>query len=211
DQTRINPGDFITVQQGQAGLLFAGASNGTITAVSALNDTPDGAGTAATTLDFSAPQPPVFSFSAADYVVAENSNAVRIIVRKHGGGAASVSVATADALAVAYDLDTDTGDYYSIGTSTLSFPSGPASKSFLVFVNNDSQYEGDESFWVMLTNATAGAQIAYPSAALVLILDDEPFGPTESFTTNHIPEQISSSDMRGGLQVTLQPSFGQWR
>jgi hypothetical protein len=47
--TQINAGDFITVAQGLAGLVFSG-TNGVITVVSALSGSSCGAGTAATTL-----------------------------------------------------------------------------------------------------------------------------------------------------------------
>jgi hypothetical protein len=88
--TPVNVGDFITVQQGEAGLIFVGATNGTVTAVSSLNSTTDGAGTASTTLNFGVPQGPVFSFSSANYSVSENSNTVRVTVRKWGTGAATM-------------------------------------------------------------------------------------------------------------------------
>lgn len=211
-QTQIHPGDFITIQQGESGVVFQGATNGTVSAVSALNDAPDGAGTRWSTLNLSAPQSPIFRFSAAEYRVAENSNAVQVTIHKLGEGPANVNVVTADALAVSYDYDSDSGDYYAINPSaTLSFPSWPTNKSFLVFINDDAEFEGEESFWLMLTNATGGARLAYPATASVVIIDDEPFGETKSFTTSRPPDQPPGPELRGGLQVNLEPSFGQWR
>ncbi len=98
--TPVHAGDFISVAQGAEGLVFAGSS-GLITAVSALNDTPNGAGTAATTLNLGSAQAPVFSFSSPTYSVTEDGGFVVVSVRKQGIGAASVNYATADGTAVA--------------------------------------------------------------------------------------------------------------
>jgi hypothetical protein len=57
--TSVQAGEFVTVEQGSAGLRYLGA--GTITAVSAINDTPAGAGTAATTLNLGMAATPVFT------------------------------------------------------------------------------------------------------------------------------------------------------
>src|SRR5207247_322500 len=104
-RTPVYVGDFITVQQGETGLIFEGATNGSVTAVSCLNATINGTGTASTTLNFGVPQGPVFSLSGANYSISENSGAVRVTVQKWGGGAASVNLTTADGTAVAYDAD----------------------------------------------------------------------------------------------------------
>lgn len=57
----INVGDFITVEQGEIGLRFIadGTTPPAVTAVSALNATPDGAGTAETTLSVTDPSVPI--------------------------------------------------------------------------------------------------------------------------------------------------------
>ena len=55
--TPINANDFISVEQGSAGLVYT--STGTVTVVSALNNTPAGAGTAANTVNLDTTQPPI--------------------------------------------------------------------------------------------------------------------------------------------------------
>jgi len=173
DITPINVGDFITTDQGEAGLIFAGAIDGTVSAVSSLNATTNGTGTASATLNFGAPQGPVFSFSSANYLVSKASNTVRITVRKWGGGAAEVNLTTADGTAVAYDSNSATGDYDALSSTQLRFPEGETNKSFNVGIINDQLFTGDRTFWVALTNATGAGKLAYPATAAITIVDDD--------------------------------------
>ena len=57
--TPLNVNEFISVAQGASGLRYTGA--GTVTVVSALNDTPAGAGTASTTVNLGASPAPLFT------------------------------------------------------------------------------------------------------------------------------------------------------
>jgi len=212
---RINIGDFISINDGAAGLLFAGTSNGTVSAVSSLNKTTNGIGSESTTLDFGAPQGPVFRFASPSYSISESSNQIRVTVQKWGTGAATVQYATYDGTAVAYDPDSDSGDYLPAG-GTLTFPVGETNKSFVVSFVNDDVFTGDRTFWITLTNATGGGRLAYPATGAITIIEDDPFGSVASSTTNQLPESLALTNV-GSLQVYLEylppaaQGQGQWR
>ncbi len=97
--TPVHAGDFITVAQGAAGLVFTGA-NGTVSVVSSVNNMTNGTGTAATTINLGTFQAPVFTFSSPNYSVTKNGGPVIVSVQKQGAGAASVSYTTTDGTAV---------------------------------------------------------------------------------------------------------------
>src|SRR6185295_4025727 len=66
---------------------------------------------------------------------------------------------------------------------TLIFAPGDTSKTFSVPIINDSFAEGDETFSVVLSNAS-GAPIGPTSTALITITDNETVdGPNPIFTT----------------------------
>jgi hypothetical protein len=201
--TQVSTGAFITVEQGSAGLVFFG-TNGTVTAVSALENTTNGAGTASSTLNIGGPAPgPVFSFASAAYSVVENGGSVVLSVRKHGAGAASVSYATASGSASA-DVD------YTNAVGMLSFLASDTNKTITVGIFNDSFFEGDETFTVTLSNPTNGAVIAYPGTATVTILENDPIISGGSNLTNQAP--AAPPPAAGVLSVFLQPpaASGQW-
>jgi len=209
--TNVNVGDFISAEQAEAALNFLGTTNGAgmVKVLSSLNDTTSGTGTNSSMIDLSQPQAPVFTFSAGDYSVYESSNVIRVTVRKWGGPAASVDLATADGTALAYDYDADSGDYIPVET-TLNFPAGETNKSFDVFILNDHVFTGDRTFWIALSNSEGGL-LAYPATASITIMEDDPFGPTGSFTATNLPTLLDTNF--GNLQIFVGPAeaSGQWR
>jgi hypothetical protein len=211
--TPINVGDFITAEQGGAGLNFVGTgTNGSVTAVSALNDTQAGAGSAATTLDFSVNHRPVFRFSSASYSVREDmmGSLVTLTVKKLRPGAASVSFALQPGSAVPYDPETGSGDYAALSRSPLTFTTSETSKNIPIFIYNDDLVEGDETFSVTLTGASDGALLAYPATATVTIIDDECLGQHGSFTNTALPAAVPLAT--GALRVDISsPATAQWR
>jgi Calx-beta domain len=76
------------------------------------------------------------------------------VARSLTAGAASVQAATADVTANAGS------DYVAIATTTLNFADGIATQPFAVTVNGDATVEPDETFNVLLSNASAGTSIA---------------------------------------------------
>ena len=210
--TPISVNDFITVAQGKAGLKFVSAgTNPSLTAVSALNDTPAGAGRAATTLNFAAPQPPVFSFDNAGYSVAEDAavSTLTLTVKKLGPGDATVSFAVQPGSAEPYDPESGNVDYSVLTASPLTFANSDATKPIRILINNDTNIEGDETFTVTLTGASGGI-VAYPGIVRVTIIDDECPGTHGSFTTTTLPSVAPAAT--GALRVNIpEPATAQWR
>jgi len=209
--TAIHAGDFITVAQGEAGLKFvvtAGTTGEkTVTAVSALNGTPAGAGTAATTIAFNNNPVPFFRFSQAYYRVRENGVLNNVTVKKVGSGAGTVSYATEDGTAL-------TGRDYAARSGTLSFTITQTNKDLPpISMGNDFEFRGDRTFRIRLSAATGGVGIASPGVATVTIMDDDIIGLTESLTNSVLPSPPGPPPSQGILKVILEPADanGQWR
>ena len=101
----------------------------------------------------------------------ENGGSVTITVTRTGGssGAVGVSYATSNGTAVA-------GSDYTSTSGTLSWADGDAAdKTFSVPILDDSSYEGNETVNLTLSNPTGGATIGSPNAAVLSILDNNPF------------------------------------
>ncbi|MBU1694168.1 MAG: lamin tail domain-containing protein, partial [Verrucomicrobia bacterium] len=111
--------------------------------------------------------PSVLSFSAETFTAAEASVSTYLTVIRTGGsnGEVSVSYRTADGTA--------TGDRdYTPATGTVVLADGVTSNTAAVELFHDLQYEPDETVLVSLFNA-AGATLAAPTGAVLLILDDD--------------------------------------
>jgi len=93
----VNPvkvGDFLTVAEANLGLRFV--PGGTVTALSALNDTEAGTGIAASSLTMVSNPPPVLKFNSAVYSVREGQGNLVVTVRKYGNGSNTVDYTTSD-------------------------------------------------------------------------------------------------------------------
>ena len=123
------------------------------------------------------PVPPSgrLQFSAASYSVAENGTTATITVTRVGGGFGTVGVdyASADGSATA-------GSDYTAVSSSLSFADGVVSQIFSVDINDDADYEGDESLNLVLSNPTGGAGLSTPGTASLLVIENEIFSDTAS-------------------------------
>ncbi|MDX6692429.1 MAG: trimeric autotransporter adhesin [Blastocatellia bacterium] len=111
--------------------------------------------------------PGSLQLSSATYSVNEGAGNIVINVTRTGGsdGAASVHYATADGTAGSAD--------YTAQTGTLNWTDGDAAnKTITVPINDDSIFEGDETFSVSLDTAT-GATLGSPSTATVTINDND--------------------------------------
>ncbi len=91
------------------------------------------------------------------------------ISRSPSNGAASVQAATSDVSALA-GLD-----YVGIAATTINFADGVATQSFVVSVLGDTDIEGDETFNVLLSNASAGSSIG-DAVGIGTISDDDLLG-----------------------------------
>ena len=116
-----------------------------------------------------------FRFTSAEYLVGEGAGSILVTVQRTGGLAAGATVnySTADGTATA-------GQDYTPVSGTLTFAGGQTTQSFIVPINNDGLNEVDESFLVILSNATGGGStLGVPNTATIFISDSmpEPDGP----------------------------------
>ena len=119
------------------------------------------------------------AFSSTDYSVIESgTNAIVTLVRTNGSvGSASVDYYTVSGTAVGGIASDPTRDYTTT-RGTITFPSGVTNATILVPIYNDTSVEFDETFTVVLTNATGGAILpggrpTSSTAATVTIIDDD--------------------------------------
>ncbi|MGB5456019.1 MAG: Calx-beta domain-containing protein [Gammaproteobacteria bacterium] len=123
------------------------------------------------------PVPPAGSlqFSAPTYTVAENGVTASITVTRVGGsfGTVGVDYATGDGTAVA-------GSDYTAVIGNLSFADGVTSQTFTIEIRDDTDYEGDETVNLSLSNPTGGAGLGSPATAVLTIAEDEPTPPAGS-------------------------------
>jgi hypothetical protein len=109
-----------------------------------------------------------FQFSSAAHSANEGSGSVTITVTRTADTKPAVSVAysTSDGTAKA-------GSDYTAAAGTLNFAAGETSKTFTVNITDDSQVEGDETLNLKLSNASAGASLGGPSAAVLTINNNQ--------------------------------------
>lgn len=109
-----------------------------------------------------------FTGDTATSYKAENEGAVLLTVFRENGLAGTVTVdfATGGGNATA-------GQDYVPTNSTLVFAEGEVTKSFEVMLLDDLADEGNEIFFVNLSNPTGGAGLSFPSGAAVIILDND--------------------------------------
>jgi hypothetical protein len=110
------------------------------------------------------------SVSINDLIITEGNSGTQLatftVLRSGGTDPFAVSYATADSTATAAD-----GDY--IPTSgTLQFATGVNAQTFTVTINGDTKVEPNETFFVNLSGATAGATISKSQGTGTIINDD---------------------------------------
>ncbi|MEA5576821.1 Calx-beta domain-containing protein, partial [Anabaena sp. UHCC 0451] len=126
------------------------------------------AGTAQGTITNDDPAP-VFSITAAQAL--EGSDLTFTITRT-GDAQAAQSVTVATSIAAG---DTASASDFTANTQTLTFATGETEKTFTVVTTEDALFEGDETFTVALSNATAGAVISDTNGTAVgTITNDDP-------------------------------------
>ena len=109
---------------------------------------------------------PSVQFSASDYLVTEGTSSVQITVtRSSSDGASTVQYLTSDGSA------SERSDY-TTAVGTLRFNAGETSKTFNVFITDDSYGELPETFQVLLSDAT-NATLGTPNSATVTVVSNE--------------------------------------
>ena len=138
-------------------------------------------------------------FSSASYEVLEDCTTVTITVDRIGdtSGAASVDYNTSDVVA------TERRDYIK-ALGTLRFAAGETSRSFAVLINEDSYVEGNESFYITLSNPS-GAVLGAPALATATIIDDaetptNPIDDPQNYVCQHYHDFLNRQPDAPGLQ-----------
>ena len=110
----------------------------------------------------------VIQFAATTYNVTEGTSQVEIIVQRTNDldTVVSVDFATTNLSATAGS------DYIDVATS-LTFPAGETNQTVAVPILNDGQPEGVETFQVLLSNPTGGAELGVRSNATVRVSDND--------------------------------------
>ena len=106
------------------------------------------------------------SFAAQEYIVQEEAGDYLVrVVRSQTGGTLTVNYATSNGTATSPD------DYLPI-EGTMTFAPGEKEKTLALPIVDDTKIEGNERFFVRLSNASGGAVILFPETVIV-INDDE--------------------------------------
>lgn len=122
-------------------------------------------------------------FSSATYNANEGGGDATITVTRTGGtGTGSVQYSTSNGTATA-------GTDYVSASGTLLFGGNETSKSFTITILDDTTFEGDESFNLLLNNNSPSFTLGSPSTATLTIKENdtpsiqlllEEFGPSSS-------------------------------
>jgi hypothetical protein len=124
------------------------------------------------TIADNAPAPPTtVSISVVSQSVTEGdkgSVSFAITVRLLSASASTVTVQIATSPGTA-----STGSDYATTSATLTFAPGTTTATFTVMVNGDRSREGDETFYVTLSNPSSNATIATPGPVAMTIIDND--------------------------------------
>jgi uncharacterized repeat protein (TIGR01451 family)/uncharacterized delta-60 repeat protein len=110
-----------------------------------------------------------FYLSNSVYTVSEAGTNLLVTVLRTNASISdtnTVAIFTSDGTATA-------GSDYTATSAVLSFTNGETFKTISIPILQDTLVEGDETFFITLTNATGGAQIISPSSAVATIVDDD--------------------------------------
>src|SRR6185369_1119749 len=125
------------------------------------------------------------------YSIGEGDHNINIVVTRTGNSATTVSVryTTIDGVGAAGGI---AGVDYTAASGSLTFQAGQTNRTFSIPIQDDSTVEPDKTFFVRLTNPSAGAQLGATNApaltAGITIIDND-FAPghvsfvTTNFTT----------------------------
>ncbi|NCS02752.1 MAG: hypothetical protein GPJ06_11605, partial [Microcystis aeruginosa G13-11] len=117
------------------------------------------------------------TISIADTTINESENQATVTVKLTG-----ISQQT---FTVDYNTNDGTakaGEDYTTVSGKLTFNAGESVKTITVLINNDTAYEGNETFTLNLSNPTGGAVLGTSTATITIIDDDVPQPGTLAFS-----------------------------
>ncbi|MDM8557527.1 Calx-beta domain-containing protein [Candidatus Parabeggiatoa sp. HSG14] len=153
-------------------------------------------------------QPGELQFTATTVSLDENTGTATILVERVNGSDTGVTVnyATTDGSATA-------GSDYTNTSGTLTWPDkDERAKAITLPITDDSDYEGDETFIITLSNPTGGegeylAKLGTPTQITVTIVDDEAADPVPGilqFSTS----SYSGTEGNNTLNITVERTGG---
>ncbi|MGQ0603426.1 MAG: Calx-beta domain-containing protein, partial [Anaerolineales bacterium] len=113
--------------------------------------------------------PPTVQFSATNYSISETGISATITVTLYGSASAvtsTVNYATSNGTATA-------GSDYTASNGTLTFPAGTTTRTFNIDINDNGQYEGNETVNLTLS-APVSATLGSPNPATLTIVENDP-------------------------------------
>ena len=146
---------------------------------------------------FDAPSPGVFNVNPTSVSVDENAGTASITIERSGTvGAVTVDYTTQNGTATS-------GSDYTASSGTLNWADGESSKTITVPIIDDTLAESDETFQVVLSNATGGASIgANATAQITINANDNPGTISFSASTYTVSESTAS------ITITVSRSGG---
>ncbi len=204
---QISSGDFITIEEGEAGLQFS--ENGSVSIVSSLSDTTEGAGIEETTLIMGQSSlKRLYSFTQSEYEINEPATgfaSIAAIINKLGSGSGSVGFVTEDG--TAFD-----GSSYFSQNSVANFSTVSNQFPATAQILHDGENTGEIVFYLHLQNPDSNSALAYPTTTLIKIIDYDITGSAESQLERTLPPIVF--DANGIIKINIdQPANinGQWR
>jgi hypothetical protein len=165
----------------------------------------DGMGIVTIVDDDTAPPPPTdVEMSIDDYSFVEKDKKTSVIKITVSLSAAATEQITVDYLTV-QSGDATEGSDYEFASGTLTIDAGQSTATISVTIINDKLLEGDETFTVVLSNASSGVTIV-DDTAVVTIIDDESLLTVSMEGTGATP--IDSDDP--AIVTTLEAAVERW-
>ncbi|MBC7945670.1 MAG: S8 family serine peptidase [Burkholderiales bacterium] len=140
--------------------------------------------------------------SATTYAVGEDGRYAIITVTRTGGSAGAISVN----FATKSDSAVFRADYRGINQAVTFGDGDNASKTIRIRILQDTRFEGDERFGIILGNPIGGATLGSPRSAIVTISDDDsaPIGGVLQFSA----PAYRVSESGGNAVITIARSDG---
>ncbi|QYJ97010.1 hypothetical protein K0J45_16050 [Shewanella alkalitolerans] len=144
----------------------------------------------------------VVQFESAQYQIDENDASLDVTIMRSGGNFGEISVDVTSS-----DIQAQAGEDYQPFNQTVSFADGEMAKLVTIDLIDDSDYEGDENFKLILSNAT-GTELGRISNTEISIIEDDPVpsgGVIEFSGASYVADEDS-----GVLIITLTRTNGSY-
>ncbi|MDQ3820005.1 MAG: DUF4214 domain-containing protein [Acidobacteriota bacterium] len=142
-------------------------------------------------------------FGAPSYTVAEDAKSLAVTVTRTGDLSRNAKVDYKSIDGTAHERSD-----YTTASGRLFFAPGEASKTITVLITDDSFVEGDENFFLMLTDASDSTDIGTPGTVTITIKDNDTSSSVANsiddnkiFVTQHYMDFLNREPEPRGLQA----------